>query len=313
MQLPCQCEKQAEFAVISDIRWELAPSMMDVRYICWEKPFPVTADGSRHRKTGPLDGLDIMQAVPRLRRGRGLYGSQPRHDGGMTEIPSNIWQVPVYLPYLQPTLTAEAIAETEEQLGVKLPESYLAILKQQNGGYVRLRLPETAHAEIWGIGPYFPNIAKDHGGGAGAATEHGEWLPSNPQSLIPFDGDGHWYLCWTIERERKPRSRASPTWTWSASTSGRLPRASSRFSRCCERRSGPARWAFLAALDRRSAGLAVETILNARFEPPDSGPWLPALPLPAGEQGQSAMSLVERQRSSAGVCQTQRSQILGID
>jgi SMI1-KNR4 cell-wall len=32
-----------------------------------------------------------------------------------------IWSVPVYLPLLQPQLTAEATASVEQQIGYKLP------------------------------------------------------------------------------------------------------------------------------------------------------------------------------------------------
>ncbi|GDX79385.1 hypothetical protein LBMAG42_11960 [Deltaproteobacteria bacterium] len=100
----------------------------------------------------------------------------------MGETP-RIWQVPVYLPYLQPPLTAEAVASAEARLGVRLPAAYLALVREQNGGYVAASLPDSPHSMIWGIGPYFPSITGER------AEEMAEG------GLVPFDGDGHWHLC----------------------------------------------------------------------------------------------------------------------
>lgn len=101
----------------------------------------------------------------------------------------NIWRVPAYLPYLQPPLTDDAIADAEEIIGYSLPQELLALLWKQNGGYIRLSLPEMVHDSIAGIGPHFPSLT------------HFDWdavqeQVSFPlQGLVPFDGDGHWHLC----------------------------------------------------------------------------------------------------------------------
>ena len=58
----------------------------------------------------------------------------------MNANPGKIWSVPVYLPYLQPPLTAAMVAEAEDKIGRKLPAEYLALLEAQNGGYT----PSTA-------------------------------------------------------------------------------------------------------------------------------------------------------------------------
>ncbi len=76
----------------------------------------------------------------------------------MSEIRSTIWQVPAYLPYLQPELTDDAIAAAEKAIGYTLPAEYLELLRIQNGGYIRLSLPEMVHDSIAGIGPYFPSL-----------------------------------------------------------------------------------------------------------------------------------------------------------
>ncbi len=91
-----------------------------------------------------------------------------------------IWKVPVYLPYLQPPLTDEAVASAEKQIGHRLPDEYLGLLRKQNGGYIRFRLPEMIHDTIAGIGPHFPALT--------------QWSFRHPD-LVPFDGDGHWYVC----------------------------------------------------------------------------------------------------------------------
>ena len=73
----------------------------------------------------------------------------------------SIWQVPVYLPYLQSPLETEIVRRAEEQLGVTLPSSYLDLLSEQNGGAVRRTLTGTDHSMIWGIGPYYPSLTGD--------------------------------------------------------------------------------------------------------------------------------------------------------
>lgn len=71
-----------------------------------------------------------------------------------------IWRVPAYLPYLQPPLADEVVALAEKEIGYKLPEEYLNLLRKQNGGYIRFSLPEKVHDTIAGIGPYYPSLTK---------------------------------------------------------------------------------------------------------------------------------------------------------
>jgi len=73
-----------------------------------------------------------------------------------------IWEVPAYLPCLQPPLTDEAVANAEEQIRHTLPAAYLALLKKQNGGYIRFSLPNMtqAHRMIAGIGPNFWKLSR---------------------------------------------------------------------------------------------------------------------------------------------------------
>src|SRR5262245_49521867 len=60
-----------------------------------------------------------------------IRGRDRRHDLGGSGL----------LPYLQPPLTDEAVANAEEQIRHTLPAAYLALLKKQNGGYIRFSLP----------------------------------------------------------------------------------------------------------------------------------------------------------------------------
>jgi hypothetical protein len=117
---------------------------------------------------------------------------RPLDDNGASFVNANadtIWRVPAYLPYLQPPLTDEAIAAAEQIIGNKLPIEYLNLLRKQNGGYIRFSLPEMVHDSIAGIGPYFPSLTKFDW------DECQESVSYSLQGLVPFDGDGHWYLC----------------------------------------------------------------------------------------------------------------------
>jgi hypothetical protein len=100
-----------------------------------------------------------------------------------------IWSVPKYLPYVQPELTDEMVQKTEEIIGYKIPKEYVEILKIQNGGYIRFALENLVHSQIFGIGPYFPSLQDVDW------NDHEEYTDIRLNGLVPFDGDGHWYLC----------------------------------------------------------------------------------------------------------------------
>ncbi len=102
---------------------------------------------------------------------------------------SDLWTSPIYLPYLQPELTDEILKQAEKQLGYKLPVELVTLLKEQNGGYINMSFPESPHNVISGIGPNFPSILDFD------FEEIQEYVSYSLKGLIPFDGDGHWYLC----------------------------------------------------------------------------------------------------------------------
>ena len=121
----------------------------------------------------------------------------------MAASPETIWRVPAYLPYLQPSLTAEAVAAAEREIGFSLPAAYLDLLRVQNGGYIRLELPDLPHGVIAGIGPHFPSLT----GFDWAEVQEQVSFPLG--GLVPFDGDGHWHLC--LDYREDPRVPAVST------------------------------------------------------------------------------------------------------
>jgi hypothetical protein len=101
----------------------------------------------------------------------------------------NIWRVPKYLPYVQPTLTEKIIKEAETKMGYKLPREYLELLTIQNGGYIKYTIEDTPHSQISGIGPHYPSITNFEW------LREYEGLSFEIEGLFPFDGDGHWNIC----------------------------------------------------------------------------------------------------------------------
>lgn len=110
---------------------------------------------------------------------------------------NNIWQVPAYLPYLQPSLTDESIVDAERKLGFPLPADFLNLLRKQNGGYIRYSLPDMVHSLIAGIGPNFPSLTDFDW------TEDQEQVSFPLHGLVPFDGDGHWHICLDFRKNVK--------------------------------------------------------------------------------------------------------------
>ena len=107
-----------------------------------------------------------------------------------------IWQVPKYLPYLQPTLTEDILRRAEEQLGHKLPDKYIDLINIQNGGYIRFTIKDVPHREIRGIGPNFPSITDFDW------ADYNGTLSFELEGLIPFDGDGHWFICFDYRKHK---------------------------------------------------------------------------------------------------------------
>ena len=102
---------------------------------------------------------------------------------------ANIWRRPIYLPYLQDPLTPEALRAAEEELGHGLPRELAMMLSVQNGGYLRYELEGYPLDAISGIGEAHPSLTHFCWG------EERECVSFELDGLVPFSGDGHWYLC----------------------------------------------------------------------------------------------------------------------
>jgi hypothetical protein len=63
---------------------------------------------------------------------------------------SHFWTVRAYLPYVQDPLTDEALSQSQTQLSVTLPQSFVDVLMDQSGGHIRYSLPEIPHRLIAG-------------------------------------------------------------------------------------------------------------------------------------------------------------------
>lgn len=103
--------------------------------------------------------------------------------------PETIWKRPAYLPYVHPPLSDELILQTEKLLGCTLPNDFLDVLRVQNGGPIRFRIPDFVGNKIAGIGPTFPSITDSY------LADNQEFVDFSLNGLVPFDGDGHWYYC----------------------------------------------------------------------------------------------------------------------
>lgn len=94
-----------------------------------------------------------------------------------------------------PQLTEDAIQRAEQILGVKLPESYLQVLKVQNGGSVRYNTHPSPVPTLEAV----DHVPFDHIKGIGEAKGIvespyfiEEW--ELPNHLVLLCGDGHWWV-----------------------------------------------------------------------------------------------------------------------
>lgn len=108
----------------------------------------------------------------------------------------SIWQVDNDYYKLE-RLTDEMVKKAEELLDIKLPISYINILKQQNGGYIKFNAYPTKIPNSWAE----DHVNVDHILGIGWGMDKGileseyliqEWeLPNN---VVLISGDGHSWI-----------------------------------------------------------------------------------------------------------------------
>lgn len=109
-------------------------------------------------------------------------------------VKNSIWQEEDEYFKLEP-LTEELVKEAERKLEIKLPQSYINALKEQNGGYIKFDSYPTEVSTSWAD----DHIRVDHI--FGISEEKGilesaylieEWgLPNN---IVLISGDGHSWI-----------------------------------------------------------------------------------------------------------------------
>ncbi|MED3790369.1 SMI1/KNR4 family protein [Peribacillus frigoritolerans] len=106
----------------------------------------------------------------------------------------SIWEESNDEYMLQP-LTDEIVKKAEELFNVTLPNSYIAILKQQNGGQPICNAHPSPVPTVWGESFVIVEHIKGIGSGNGILENDyyiKEW--ELPEGLILFNGDGHTWL-----------------------------------------------------------------------------------------------------------------------
>lgn len=103
-------------------------------------------------------------------------------------------------------LTEEMINKVQKELGVKLPESYLQLLREQNGGAIRFNAHPASEPNAWSEDhvqiDYFMGIGEG-GGILDNAYLIEEW--DMPKGLVLLSGDGHsWIALDYRETKEKP-------------------------------------------------------------------------------------------------------------
>ena len=119
--------------------------------------------------------------------------------------------------YNHPALTEQMIVDAEAVLGVKLPKTYLDLLKSHNGGYIHYNafstpdLPPT----IYDGNGYIP-VTSLNGIGVGNSLDIletpyflKEW--EMPAGLVLLDGDGHTWIALDY-RQVEPQGEPSIVW-----------------------------------------------------------------------------------------------------
>lgn len=107
---------------------------------------------------------------------------------------NHIWEANNNELKLKP-LTEKIVKKAEEQFKVKFPNSYLEVLKEQNGGYIIYNAHPSPVPTVWGESFITIDHIKGIGNGDGILENDyfiKEW--NMPEGLILFSGDGHTWI-----------------------------------------------------------------------------------------------------------------------
>lgn len=103
--------------------------------------------------------------------------------------------------YYNPDLTDEIIIQAERQLGVKLPEIFIKLLKVQNGGYTKgfafpMRTKTTWADNHIPLSELF-GIVLDEKSDSGHNIMQSSYMTEEwglPDKQVLLTGDGHWWI-----------------------------------------------------------------------------------------------------------------------
>ncbi|MDQ0252637.1 hypothetical protein J2S74_000009 [Evansella vedderi] len=109
----------------------------------------------------------------------------------------SIWQTDNDYERLQ-DLTDEIVEKAEEKLKVKLPKTYINILKEQNGGYINYNSHPCSEPNSWAE----DHVHIDHFFGIGDLAGNEGILQSPylikewdlPENIVLISGDGHTWI-----------------------------------------------------------------------------------------------------------------------
>ena len=119
-----------------------------------------------------------------------------------------------------PALTDEMVTAAERELGVALPESYVSLMRNCNGGYTNDAAIGTSEPTSWDpthvpVDVVFgiPAVGDQGRFGTGQGVLQTDYMTQEwglPQGLVLLNGDGHWW----IALDYRNSGAADPTVVW---------------------------------------------------------------------------------------------------
>jgi SMI1 / KNR4 family (SUKH-1) len=99
-----------------------------------------------------------------------------------------------------PPVTQELIERVKKRLGRKLPASMIALFQAQNGGYLKRRFHPKVNGEIDRVPGISPTLSEGFGSHDWSdviryMTREGVTEPTGLEAMVPFAGDGHYFVC----------------------------------------------------------------------------------------------------------------------
>lgn len=116
--------------------------------------------------------------------------------------------------YNNPPLTDEMVVAAEESLGVKLPDSFINLLKTQNGGYTSGFAFPMDSKTSW-ADDHVPftegfGIVTDKNSESGHNILQTEYMIEEwglPEDVVLLTGDGHWFIVLDYRKGSEPSIR----------------------------------------------------------------------------------------------------------